>query len=105
MKAKIIKIDPLKQSRTEKAFRRIYFMLDDGTWAKTDIVPAYRNFKIWKPIIEMFEKGAEVFLDGINLRNPQEVDGDSVVRLSSPFQVITRTVNEQKIKATQESLL
>ena len=105
MKAKIIKIDPLKQSRTEKAFRRIYFMLDDGTWAKTDIVPAYRNFKIWKPIIEMFEKGAEVFLDGIELRNPQEVDGDSVVRLSSPFQVIKRTVNEQKIKVTQESLL
>jgi len=80
MKAKIVGIDPLKTSRTEKAYRRIYFTLDDGSWAKSDIVPAYRNFKTWKPLIQLFESGARVFIEGVELRQPGEVNADSPVR-------------------------
>lgn len=90
MKAKILNIDPLKESRAEKSFRRIYFIMEDGTWAKTDIVPAYRNFKTWKPIIQMFEQGAEVFLDGVKFRSENEIDADSVVRLTTGF-IIQKT--------------
>ena len=102
MKAKIVGIDPLKTSRAEKAYRRIYFTLEDGSWAKSDVVPAYRNFRIWKPIIQLFEAGAVVFLDGIMLRQPNEVDADSLVKITnSGFEIIK--VNETK--ATQEKLL
>ncbi len=102
MKAKIVKIDPLKTSRAEKSYRRIYFTLEDGSWAKSDIVPAYRNFRIWKPIIQLFEAGAVVFLDGVELRQPNEVDADSLVKITNAgFEIIK--VNEQK--ATQEQLL
>lgn len=101
MKAKIIKIDPLKESRTEKAFRRIYFIMEDGTWAKTDIVPAYRNFRNWKPIIELFEKGAQIFVEGLEMRNKAEVDADSLVRIStSGFEIIKR----QEQIAVQQTL-
>lgn len=105
LKVKIIKVHPLKISRAEKAFRRIEFISDSGEWLKTDIVPAYRNFKIWKPIIGLFESGASVFLEGIDLRNPGEVDGDSLVRMSSPFEVMKRTIKEEKKKIIQDSLL
>jgi len=102
MKGKIIGIDPLKESRTEKSFRRMYFILDDGKWAKTDIVPAYHNFKIWKPIISLYEAGAVVFLDGIELRQGREVDADSLVVITNQgFEV--RKAHEQKI--IQESLI
>lgn len=100
MKAKIIKIDLLKTSRAEKAYRRIYFTLEDGSWAKSDIVPAYRNFKIWKPIIQLFEAGAVVFLDGVELRQPHEIDADSLVKITNAgFKIIktheTKTIQEQ----------
>jgi hypothetical protein len=82
MKAKIIKIDPLKESRTEKSFRRIYFTLENGKWAKTDVVPSYRNYARWKPIINLYESGAEVFIDGVSLRQEAEVDADSYVSIT-----------------------
>jgi hypothetical protein len=102
MKAKIIGVDPLKESRAEKSFRRVYFLMEDGKWAKSDIVPAYRNFKIWKPIILLFESGATVFLEGIEMRQPQEVDADSIVRVT-PVGFEVRKVQEKKV--IQEKLL
>ena len=102
MVAKIIKIDPLKQSRAEKAFRRVYFILEDGSWAKTDIVPVYHNFKTWKPLLSLFDNGAVVFIEGAQLRRQYEVDGDSPVRYTDKrFEVIKS--HEEKI--IQESLL
>lgn len=102
MKAKIIRIDPLKPSRSEKMFRRVYFLLDNGAWAKTDIVPAYRNFKNWKRLIELFDAGAVVFVDGITLRRPTEVDADSPVRFTD-FGFEVAKAEENKI--IQETLL
>lgn len=101
MKAKITKIDPLKSSRAEKAYMRIYFTLEDGSWAKTDVVPSYRNYKNWKFPIELFNKGEEVFIDGIHMRAKQEVDADSPIQLSTGFEI-------QKIqgsKVTQQKLI
>ena len=102
MKAKIIKIDPLKMSRAEKAYRRVYFTLEDGSWAKTDIVPVYRNFKNWKRLIDLFEAGAVVFIEGIEIRKKGEVDADSPVRYTDQGFEIIKT---QGKKVTQESLL
>lgn len=102
MKAKIIGIDPLKTSRTEKAYRRIYFLMEDGLWAKTDIVPAYRNFKNWKTIIELVDKKAVIYVDGLKYRSKSEVDADSLVKITlDKFEI--RKVQDKKI--IQQSLL
>lgn len=76
MKATITKIHPLSESRTEAAYIRIEFQLDDEkkSWAKTDIVIAYRNYKRWKPVIK---KGVGAMLTNLKMRQPNEVDGDS----------------------------
>lgn len=100
MKAKITKVDPLKVSRAEKSFRRVYLMLEDGSWAKTDVVPSYRNYKNWKFPIELFEKGEEVFISGVELRAKQEVDADSDVSLSTGFEIQktpTANVSQEKL--------
>jgi|ERR1035437_589944 hypothetical protein len=102
MKAKIIKIDPLKSSRSEKSYRRIYFTLEDGSFAKTDIVPAYRNYKNWKSIIDLVDGLAIIFVDGLKLRQKGEVDADSPVEITlDKFEI--RKVQEKKI--IQQSLL
>lgn len=66
---------------------RVYFTLEDGSWAKTDIVPSYRNYSYWKYPLELFQKGEEVFIDGIQLRKKQEVDADSQIQLSTGFDI------------------
>ena len=102
MRAKILKIDPLKSSRAEKQYRRIYFILEDGTWAKSDIVPAYRNFRNWKTIIELVDAGALIFVEGLELRTKTEVDADSPVRITLNKFEITKV---QEKKVIQETLL
>ena len=102
MRAKITKIDPLKVSQTEKAFRRIYFQLETGEWAKTDVVAEYRNYKNWKAIIQLVDAGAEVFVEGLVLRRKGEVDADSRVRYTdNKFEIVKTPTG--KIK--QDTLL
>lgn len=74
MRAKIIKIHPPKQSRFENVYIRIEFLLENGEWAKSDIVTSYRNYKNWKPFIAI---GEGSFLDNVKLRRKGEVDADS----------------------------
>ena len=74
MKAEIIKIHRLKSSKTEASFIRVEFKMEDGSWAKTDIVPVYRNYKRWKPLLA---KGVGTQLDNLKLRREGEVDADS----------------------------
>jgi len=52
MKAKIIKILEQKYSRTENVYFRIYLRLETGEFAITDVVPTYRNFKFWQPVMK-----------------------------------------------------
>lgn len=79
MRGTVIKVHPTKYSRTEGAFIRLEFMMEDGEWAKTDIVTKYRNYSRWQPIIKA---GAETALDGLLLRKKGEVDGDSYPRIT-----------------------
>ena len=74
MKATVIRIHPLKMSRTESAFIRIEFILEGGEWAKTDIVTKYRNYSRW---IDIIKKGKGTTLSNLNIRRNGEVDGDS----------------------------
>ena len=87
MRATLIKTHPINASRAEGAFIRIEFQLEDGSWAKTDVVTRYRNYARWKPIIE---KGKGTTLGGLTLRRNGEVDADSFpIVLNEPI-VITK---------------
>ena len=96
MKGKIIKIHPLKSSRTEKSFIRVEFLLDNGEWAKTDLVPSYRNYARWKPFM-----GIDVFVDNLKLRRKGEVDADSYPTAGTPFE--TKKTPDGNV--TQEKLI
>lgn len=46
-------MDNPKYSRNGKVcFRRLYFELEDGNWAATDLVPSFRNYKWWEPVVK-----------------------------------------------------
>lgn len=81
MKGEITKIHKLKSSQTEASFIRIEFKMEDGSWAKTDIVPIYRNYKRWKPIIK---RGVGTVLKNLEFRTPNEIDADSFPLLVTP---------------------
>ena len=100
MKAKIYKIDPLKVSRSERQYRRIYFILENGAWAKTDVVPGYMNYKRWAPIIRMFEDGYEMFVDFVELRIKGEIDADSPVEISVEKFEVKRSKGKKFIQQT-----
>ena len=79
MTAKITKIDPLKMSRNGKVgYIRVYFELQDGGWAITDLVPTFRNFKRWQGLLS---RGPGATIDGVRLIGPAKVDADSEVTL------------------------
>lgn len=77
MIGKIYKIDQLKRSQNQgQVYYRLYFeMIDnDGKsfWAKTDIVPTYRNYQNWKNLMVVGYTFRNLFL-----RKPDEVNADS----------------------------
>jgi hypothetical protein len=86
MTGRIIKIDPLKGSRDRKnAFVRVYFQIKtfemvDGApavaykWAKTDLVPKFRNYSRWSPHLRV----GSVF-SGLRMKDTQTVDADSPI--------------------------
>ena len=84
MKAEITKIHPTKTSRNGHSFIRVEFKLDTGKWAKTDLVPTFRNFKRWKPFLD---KGIGTFLTGVKLKDNGTVDADSVIQQTFSFEV------------------
>lgn len=50
MKGKIYQILPMVPGqRIEVKYRRVMFEMEDGSWARTDIVPGYRNEPYWRP--------------------------------------------------------
>ena len=77
MKARITKIDEPRVSRNnDVAFRRIHFILENGSYAMTDVVSTYRNYRFWEPVIE---SGIGTYIGGVNLKRPDKVDADSQV--------------------------
>lgn len=78
----------------------MYFMLEDSSWAKTDVVPNYRNYKNWKPMIDQVDMGNEVFVEGLMFRGSQEIDADSPVRFADTgFEIIKKP--EEKFVQTK----
>jgi len=80
MRAKITDISPMKFSRNgDVCFQRLKFQLEDGSFAMTDIVSTYRNYRWWKPVIE---KGVGTWLSNVFLKagsKVKKVDADSQV--------------------------
>lgn len=97
MRGKITKIDTLKSSRNAgQAFLRVYFKVKRGVgdfiWAKTDIVPSFRNYARWKPLLEVGN-----ILDGLILKADNTVDADSRPELVSKAEV-------EKVQEDKEQL-
>lgn len=79
MKATLQKIDQFKVSRNgDVGYYRLKFVLEDGTFAMTDIVPTFRNYANWKNIIHI---GVGVVITGFFMKGPQKIDADSPVTI------------------------
>lgn len=98
MIGKITKIDTLKTSRNKgEAFTRIYFTLKKApgeySWAKTDIVPSFRNYARWKPYLAV-----GTILDGLTLKGKDTIDADSrptLVKRPVPGEELTKAEAKQ----------
>lgn len=90
MKATLTKIHPLKLSRNGNSFIRVEFQLEDGSWAKTDLCPTYRNYSRWTSILK---QGAGVSLTNLRLKKKGEVDADSFPSITT---ITLKTVEEKK---------
>ena len=79
MKARLKNIDPLKVSRNGLIeYRRLYFELENGQWAVTDVVPTYNNYQRWSPIIAA---GIGVEIEGVELIGKDKINADSPVKI------------------------
>jgi len=63
-----------------RKFIRVTFKLEDGSWAKTDVCPEFRNYRYWKPILRA---GVDTVLVGLNYRDKSksEINADSVAKI------------------------
>ena len=79
MTAILKKMDTPKYSRNGKVcFRRLYFELEDGNWAATDLVPSFRNYKWWEPVVK---SGIGTEIGGVFLKDGyrDKINADSQV--------------------------
>jgi len=53
-------------------------MLSNGSYARTNLVPTFRNFKNWKEIIKY---GKGTIVDNIELKGDILIDADSKPRI------------------------
>ena len=93
----ITRIDESKVSRNrDVAFTRLSFSMfqKDGkrTYAKTDLVQTFRNFKRWKPLLTVGN-----VLDGLKMKGENTVDADS-------FPTLLRTEKPPAPPLTQTKL-
>jgi hypothetical protein len=72
MRGTISKIHPISYSRNGGAYIRLEFKLEDKSWAKTDLVPKYRNYERWRNLLQV---GTD--LVGLTLKKKGEIDADS----------------------------
>lgn len=79
MKGEIKKIHPYKYSADGEPYYRVEFTLENSSWAKTDLVPSFRNYKQWTPFLRV-----GVRLKGLELRRPKEINADCIPELFLP---------------------
>ena|SRR3990167_3238450 len=95
----IIKIHPLKSSRNGgTSYVRAEFKMEDGSWAKTDVVPGFRNASRWVPILKA---GVGAFVTGLQFKRDGEVDADSFPRVTTVFSPTEKVVKKEEIKLVE----
>lgn len=93
MRAKVTKIS-MHPSKFGGWFNYIFFSDMKGNSFKTCIYPTYRNAKQWKGVIDRFNSGSEVWIDGL------VVKGKGLVNADSPFffyRTDMRSINTNEI--------
>jgi hypothetical protein len=60
-------------------YHRIHLKGNDGQHYMTDIVPGFRNYKQWKPLLKVGN-----VLAGLEILSPGKIDADSKVKLVRP---------------------
>jgi hypothetical protein len=95
MNAQLIGIGQPRLSRNgDVNYYRIKLVLDNGSFVMTDIVPAYRNWKYWKPVLVA---GRGTWMKGIKMLYEGKVDADSRVKIIEA----PKPPKEKKIKAVK----
>lgn len=89
MRAKIISIEKYP-SRHGGVFYYVFFSDMAGHSYRTCLYPACRNWQRWRVVVEKFNQGCEIWLDGLKLKKEGLVDADS------PF-FYYRTVYSQRV--------
>lgn len=72
MRGTIAKIHEKKIGRNGNVFVRCEFQMDDGSWAATDLCPAFRNFSRWSDLLIVGN-----VLDGLEMKSTSKVNADS----------------------------
>lgn len=95
MRAYVTKVDPLKRSASGVEFIRVYFQMEDGKWAATDVCPAFRNFAWWRPVLRV---GPGAVLGRVLLLREGKVNADSHVEVTGRADVSPFAGEAQKAK-------
>lgn len=93
MRGRITKIDLIKKSYTGD-YQRVYFQLENGAFAKTDLVSSFRNYSRWKPFLKV-----GIVLGNLNIKEKGKVttvNADSYPMIASDFQT-PKQENNQKL--------
>ena len=101
----ITKIHNIKRARGRgintfaSKFIRITFKMEDGSWAKTDVCPEYRNYMNWAGIIKA---GIGTVVQGLDFRKGKEINADSLVTICPDVDLFETKLNEQVVKDKEE---
>jgi len=104
-KGVITKIHNIKRARGRgiktfaSKFIRITFKMEDGSWAKTDVCPEYRNYMNWAGIIKA---GVGTVVQGLNFRRGKEINADSLVTICQDVELFETKIKEQVVKDKDE---
>lgn len=93
MIAEIIKIIPFKKSRNPGDFYlHLEFKLENNEWAKTDLVPGFRNYYRWKRVARVGNQ-----LGNLIFKDSQTIDADSYPILIRGRRVIKSDLTIEKL--------
>ena len=101
----ITKIHNIKRARGRaiksfaSKFIRITFKMEDGSWAKTDICPEYRNYRNWAGIIKA---GTGTVVQGLVFRRGKEINADSPAVICPNVKLFETKIQEQVVKDKEE---
>ncbi len=94
MKGKITKIDVTKKSHTGD-YKRIYFELENGKFAKTDLVSSFRNYARWKPFLKVGVTLGNLIIKEVG--KVTTVNADSFPMLISDIEIIKPDPKQEKL--------